>query len=74
MKIEKSVDMPSRRIRGGTKYPWPDMEIGDSVFFDNEPAGSQSNPSVSSKIWAMRNQVKFASRREGNGVRIWRIK
>jgi len=72
MKIEKNIPAPSGPNGGRNKYQWRDMEIGDSVFFDNEPKVSQSKPSMAAKVWGHKKNIKFAARKEGNGVRIWR--
>ena len=69
MKIEKNVPRPILRKSYGWKY----MEIDDSVFFDNEPKGTQSKPAICANVWGGRNGAKVSSRKEGNGVRIWRV-
>lgn len=71
MKIETNVPMP--KATRSTKYPFRDMNVGESVFFDNEPNGSQSNPAISAHVLAKRDGLKFSARKENNGVRIWRI-
>ena len=71
MKIETNVPMP--KATRSTKYPFRDMNVGESVFFDNEPNGSQSNPAISAHMLSKRNDFKFATRKENGGVRIWRI-
>jgi hypothetical protein len=75
MKIEKNIPMPRPRNPRSIarSYDWPDMQVDDSVFFDNEPKGSQSNPSVAAKCWGANHGAEFSSRSEGNGVRIWRV-
>ena len=72
MKIEKNIPVPPSVAGSPNKYQWRDMEIGDSVFFDNEPKVSQSKPSMAAKVWGHKKNIKFAARKEGNGVRIWR--
>jgi hypothetical protein len=68
MKIDESVPIPKSR----NSYRWGDMNVGDSVFYDNEPAGSVSNQAMASKTWGQKYNAKFSARKEGNGVRIWR--
>lgn len=70
MKIDNNVPIPKTR---SAKYPFRDMAVGDSVFFDNEPKGSQSNPAVAANAWGRMVGKKFSARTEGNGVRIWRV-
>jgi hypothetical protein len=75
MKIDKNVPMPPPvgKRSGCSVYLWDKMKVGDSVFFDDEPKASQSNPSFAAKVWAKANAAEVSSRKEGNGVRIWRV-
>jgi hypothetical protein len=75
MKIDKNVPLPMRKSSGETpnRYGWSEMKAGDSMFFDDQPKKSQSNPSMAARVWARTNNAEFASRAEGNGVRIWRV-
>jgi len=72
MKIDKNIPVPPSAAGRPNKYQWRDMEIGDSVFFDNEPKGAKSKPSTGAYVWGHKNNIKFAARKEGSGVRIWR--
>jgi hypothetical protein len=69
MKIEKNVPRPILR----KSYAWGEMVVDDSVFFDNEPKGTQSKQAIGAGVWGGRNGAKFSARKEGNGVRIWRV-
>jgi hypothetical protein len=69
MDIDKKVPAPSRR----GFYKWRDMQVGDSIFFDDQPKKSQSNPSISARCFGYANDKQFRARSEGNGVRIWRV-
>jgi hypothetical protein len=69
MKIEKDIPITN----GRASYGWRDMQVGDSVFFDNEPNVSQSRPSKAAAVWGRMHESSFSSRKEGNGVRIWRV-
>ena len=75
MKIDKSIPLPKAGASVGRKaeYPWPSMDVGDSVFFDNEPGGSHSRPVWAAKAWFKSKGMKVSIRKEGDGVRIWRI-
>lgn len=75
MKIEKGIPIPMGAGRKGPpiKYPWPDMEVGDSVFFDGEPKGADAKQGTAARLWGNNHGRKFAARKEGNGVRVWRI-
>lgn len=73
MKIEKNIPMPPSKRGGPRKYPFADMSVGESAFFENQPAGSLSNPSVAAAQWGARNGRKFSARSIDGGVRIWRV-
>lgn len=70
IKIDKNVDIPLLE-RG--RYPWAEMEIGDSFFIEG---ASQQQLSSSAHGWSLRRgaKIKFRTKKEKNGARIWRIK
>lgn len=74
-KIDKGVKVPENcRGRGQpSKYPFAEMEIGDSVFFADEARGTMSKPVLAARQHANYHDKKMAARKEGNGVRIWRV-
>lgn len=70
MQIEKDIPFkPGYR----KNYPWPDMDVGDSVLFDEFATASQSSPASAARKWGRNNGKKFSCRKEGEGVRIWRV-
>lgn len=78
-KIEKNKPMPERAFK--TAFPLDKMEVGDSFFVplrhDKDTiARLQSSISGKTRDWSLRskNDSKFATRVEGKGVRVWRIK
>lgn len=72
MKIEKGVPIPDKVPTGrGRKYPWEEMEVGDSLFFDNKTEYEQARSA--SGAYARNHEVKFTSRMTLEGYRIWRI-
>jgi hypothetical protein len=71
-KIEKSISIPPTGVGGRVgKYPWAEMEVGDSLFIPGKTAYSMgSTPSG----WAARHPpYKFLCRTVDGGVRVWRI-
>lgn len=77
-KIEK--DVPLRESRGGRrfKYPFPDLEVGDS-FFVPLPAGKklgrhQADMASVAILYRRKrgNGWDYTTRQEKGGVRIWR--
>jgi hypothetical protein len=67
-KIESDVPVPDERRR--FKYPWSEMKVGDSFFVEN---GSQNVLSTAGRQYGRFHGGKFSTRKEGNGVRVWRI-
>lgn len=75
--IEKDIPIPNRVTgKGASKYGFRDMEVGDSILFPDEPLGMKSRPSESARKTQNRSEGKkeYTVRKEGSGVRVWRIK
>lgn len=67
MRIDKNIK--KEPARGGTlKYPWAEMEIGDSVLI-TENIHSARCAAVN---YGRYHGKKFSSRKTEGGVRIWR--
>lgn len=81
--IEKGIPIPDKRNPGGsskgqTKYPFQEMEVGDSFLYNdklNDEKG-QRNIANNARNWCKHHQLnwKFIARQISQGVRIWRIK
>jgi hypothetical protein len=71
MQIDKNIPIPAQSFR--ESYEWAALQVGDSVFFDNEEKGGGSNPAMGARLWGRRCGKKLIARAEGNGVRIWRV-
>jgi uncharacterized protein (DUF2249 family) len=65
--IEKNIPIPSTR----GKYPWGEMEVGDSIFI--EGAKTSSRISTLTHSYGLSNKKKFTVRKVDGGVRVWRI-
>jgi len=66
IKIEKGVPVPDRR--GNNKYPWADMEVGDSFFVVTDKIANFKR-----NVYAKnRNGKEFTACAEGDGCRVWR--
>ena len=76
-KIEKYTPLPDKR-RSAARYPWYLMEVGDSIYIAREePTTIRKHQRAVVCIfcgYSNRHGMKFTSRREGDGVRVWRIK
>ena len=70
-KIEKNVPLPKIRGTGGSepRYPWPDMEVHDSIFVTGNKAIATTAHS-----YGKRHNMKFSCRTVDGGVRVWRVK
>ena len=71
MKIEKGVPLPER-TRSVNKYGWGDMEPGDSTFFPGEESSKGKVANAAGRFFG-RKGMKYAIRKEADGIRIWRL-
>jgi len=70
-KIEKGVLLPTESLRGAPKYPWSQLEVGDSFFVKG---GNLNVISSSARLWGKRNNgARFTTRTVDGGVRVWRV-
>ena len=69
IKIEKNIPTPTGR--SWRKYPFSEMEVGDSFFVPECKLSKINGPAQG---FRRRNpEVKFTIRKEGTGYRCWRI-
>jgi hypothetical protein len=66
---EKFVPIPAGYVKK-KKYPFAEMEIGDSIFFAEYAMKSARS---CSHAFGVRNGMKFTTRLVDGGMRIWRI-
>jgi hypothetical protein len=77
-KIEKNVQIPA--VHSKHKYPWDQMEVGDSVFIQAEKGESlyklKRKVGPAARYYGDVTGKKFKTllMREENGVRVWRLK
>lgn len=64
-KIDKTIPIPPKQMGREPKYPWKEMEVGDSFLVPNI---------TREKINATSPHGKYLKRQEDGGVRVWRIK
>ncbi len=80
MKIDKNIKCPevgsNPHKASNQKYPWDEMEVGDSLFFKGYSFYNQNKYGTVARAWARRNRPnwKFITRRDGDGVRVFRVK
>lgn len=73
--VEKNTPPPAARtgVRGSPFYPFKTMDVGDSFL---APFNGREPKRVSSNILSAARDLKplkFSTRREENGIRVWRI-
>ena len=79
MKIDKNIPIPRDNPRN--KYPYHELEVGDSFFIPNEMTGNPDN-TISASVAVTNKRMKgnrlfICRRRVTNGKqgwRVWRIK
>lgn len=67
--IDTGVEMPT----GRTKYPFGDMQVGDSILFGKE---NQANSARVSAVRYVRSHApgwRFQLRKVEKGWRLWRV-
>ena len=69
--IEKGVSVPPRlKIGRPLKYPWPDMQPGDSISI---PPSKSAAAKSAAYDWQRKHKGwQFVFRVDANGLRIWR--
>jgi len=69
--IEKNIPKPHKGIgRGSSKYPFMEMDVGDSVFVHGQKTDGPAYNSA--KKYAQRSGFRFSAITIHGGVRIWR--
>ena len=70
IKIEKGIPIPAGQQGAPRKYPFDEMEIGDSFLVAEEKIRSvRALASLAKK----KNGMKVATRKVDGGFRVWRI-
>jgi len=68
IRVEKGVALPVARVE--RKYPHEDMEVGDSFFL----TGVNMQVVLNANWRAQKKSGRrFTARKEGEGIRVWRI-
>ena len=66
--IEKGI--PVAKARGRKKYPFGDMEVGDSFLADMSQRQRLANAAC---FYGKRNNCRFTVRAVEGGIRVWRV-
>lgn len=76
IKIDKGVPVPESKSAKLGKYPWTDMQPGDSFLIasgDAPPHRTRENASAAANYAKRRFGWRLCTRGVEGGVRIWRI-
>lgn len=63
--IDKGIEITDKRKNRKCKYPWNEMNIGDSFF-------TESNVTMLAYNNGRNTNKKYSVRKENNGYRVWR--
>jgi hypothetical protein len=71
--VEKNVSMPEEILPTNTKYPWHEMQVGDSFFVPHLKRNTSMNLRTAIRAANKRLTPKvFVFRLVEGGTRIWR--
>lgn len=74
-KIEKNVPIPyGAGSPGGNKYPWREMDVGDSFPIKTEKEAKRISAAACWYSGSHKDEVRFSVRKNGKGYRCWRVK
>lgn len=72
--IEKNIPITSKRQKARiSKYPFEQMEVGDSLFAEGYISGKKLVQAASNYVAKRGAGKKFTSRSIDGGYRVWRI-
>lgn len=69
-KVDAQVAYPDHR----TRYPFQNMEVGDSILFPNRKLADNARISAMRFVRTHQPEWKFSMRTVEGGFRLWRIK
>lgn len=73
IKIEKGKPIPEHSNQG--KYPWGELQIGDSFLVGSRHWAFGSLANYNKKMKRRKQkQIKIETRKDGDKCRVWRIK
>lgn len=77
-KVEKGVEIPPARTTGTrrrayARYPFGEMEVGDSFFVDDDDPSTRTRVMSAASERLKRCGTRFVTRAVDGGVRVWRV-
>lgn len=77
IKIQKGIAIPTRAKKSTKKYPFSDMEVGDSFFIKDTKTPDKTRNTLASAAWYYKkkngNTQHFHTKIYVTGVRVWRV-
>jgi len=70
IKIETGIPIPEKKLPMARRYPWLEMQIGDSFLF---PPGKAGTAYGTARSASARYGRTFVTRKTLEGVRCWRL-
>lgn len=75
IKVDKNIPLPLNSGSGGpSKYPWCDMEVGDSFFAPSTTKTMAGSIAARGKKYGEKHTIRAVTENSVKGVRVWRIK
>lgn len=73
--IENGIEIPKSNYGYYSKYPFGEMEIGESFFvpFGDDKHIIRVRVQTAASYYGKRNNVRFLTRTVDGGVRVWRV-
>jgi hypothetical protein len=75
IRLEKGVAVyppPIKKPKSESKYPFAKMEVGDSFYVEGDERLCAVVRTLAHRF-ARGSEIKFVTRRDENGVRVWRV-
>ena len=75
-KIQKGVPIPDPNIpvTKTTKYPWKDMEVGDSFLVPNKDKDTVHALQNAARLSGKKHNRDYITRKLDKGIRCWRTR
>lgn len=68
IEVRRDIPVPMSR---GDRYGYSSLKVGESVFIEGQKSNGQA--AAGARSHGQYHKKKFAVRKEGSGVRIWRV-
>ena len=74
MKVEKNIPLPEKSSAGARKYPFHEMDVGDSFFVAGVMVKDAPKIRSAANGYGQYNKKEFMTLTVPGGVRVWRKK